>query len=155
MYREFLRERTRPLRDLSLCRLERSGRVVGSVLSIRNPVPTWWGEGDEKLRIDGETVPSWAGTGTEDYFGGGWAKGERYSHPFHGQPSGDGALQPGLATLARWHVPDPIPFSQSLAFDLELWHHEDVVVDLATTVFFYGARARSPFPEGKVPGFPE
>lgn len=33
----------------------------------------WWGEGDEKLFVDGEKFPSTFGTGSEDYVGYAWA----------------------------------------------------------------------------------
>lgn len=154
VYHEFMSQRTRPRSDLMLCDLERAGRVVGTVLSVSNPVPIWWGEGDEKLSFDGEAAPSWIGTGTEDYFGAAWGSGERFSHPFHGQPTSDGPKNQGTSTLVRWHVPDPIPFQDGLRFELELWHQESTVVSMASTVFFYGGRAKSPFPAGSVPAFP-
>ena len=63
------------------------------------PVPSghgsWWGEGDEKIWVDGESFPSIFGTGTEDYFGGAWgftgddpndARPCPYSGPFLGYP---------------------------------------------------------------------
>ena len=37
-----------------------------------NPVEAWWGEGDEKVFVDGEKFPSHFGTGTEDYYGYAW-----------------------------------------------------------------------------------
>ena len=38
---------------------------MGAMLNIMNPVIWWWGEGDEKVYIDGEEFPSIFGTGTE------------------------------------------------------------------------------------------
>jgi phage protein U len=40
---------------------------VGDTLTIMNPEEQWWGEGDEKIWVDGEDFPSLFGTGTEDY----------------------------------------------------------------------------------------
>ena len=151
VYREHKGLRTRPRRDFNLCDLTGSGHVVGTALTVRNPVDTFWGEGDDKIRIDGEATPSLWGTGTEDYFGLAYASTKTFSHPLHGQPVCDGAKNQGFTTLARWHVPDPIPFKKSLTFDLGIWHHEDTAIDLATTVFFYGGRARRPFPTGTTP----
>jgi hypothetical protein len=37
-----------------------------------NPVTIWWGEGDEKIWVDGEAFPSIFGTGTEDYYAYSW-----------------------------------------------------------------------------------
>ena len=44
-------------------------KYVGNMYQISNPVPNWWGEGDEKIYIDGEKFPGTFGTGTEDYYG--------------------------------------------------------------------------------------
>ena len=44
------------------------GHYVGTVLAVRTRSPAWFGEGDEKIYIDGEAKPSIWGTGTEDYF---------------------------------------------------------------------------------------
>ncbi|MEI9962647.1 MAG: DUF2961 domain-containing protein [Limisphaerales bacterium] len=49
------------------------GRFVGLGLHVYQTVDLspgpWWGEGDEKFFVDGEKIPSWFGTGSEDYFG--------------------------------------------------------------------------------------
>ena len=42
------------------------------MLAVRTRSPAWFGEGDEKIYIDGETRPSIWGTGTEDYFLSAW-----------------------------------------------------------------------------------
>jgi hypothetical protein len=44
------------------------GHYVGTVLAVRTRSPAWFGEGDEKIYIDGEKTASIWGTGTEDYF---------------------------------------------------------------------------------------
>ena len=48
------------------------GYYVGTVYSVRTRSPAWFGEGDEKIYIDGEERPSIRGTGTEDYFLSAW-----------------------------------------------------------------------------------
>jgi hypothetical protein len=46
---------------------------------------SWWGEGEVKIYIDGDTDhPTLSGTGTEDYIATGW---------------GQGQIQPSLARL--------------------------------------------------------
>jgi len=156
VYRESLGLATRPRRDLTLCDLRGAGRVVGVSLSVNNPVPQWWGEGDEKITVDGEPFPSWFGTGTEDYFNDAWSSGKVYSHTLHGQPVHDGAQHQGLATRVRWHLADAIPFTRSLRFDLGIWHHADTRLDLASTVFYYATpqtTTAAPFPRSDTPRF--
>jgi len=154
VYREGVNLDTRPFRDVNYLDATGTGKVVGCVLTILNPVRSWWGEGDEKVFIDGEKFPSIFGTGTEDYFGYAWCSPIRFSHPYHAQPTCDGPRNYGLTTVNRFHVLDPIPFTKSVRFDLELWHWKACRVDYCTTTFFYatpGTRDRAPFPAGRTP----
>ena len=61
------------------------GHYVGTVLAVRTRSPAWFGEGDEKIYIDGERKPSIQGTGTEDYFLCAWGL-KRTSTPYFGVP---------------------------------------------------------------------
>src|SRR5262249_25105062 len=49
---------TRPMRDWNYLQATGQGVFVGTAFSIDNPVKAWWGEGDEKIYVDGETFPS-------------------------------------------------------------------------------------------------
>ena len=61
--------RTRPFQDWHIATLEGTGQQVGTLLDVENPPGVaWWGEGDEKIYVDGESKASIWGTGTEDYF---------------------------------------------------------------------------------------
>ena len=55
-------------KDYVLLETQGKGHYVGTVLAVRMRSPAWFGEGDEKIYIDGEAKPSIWGTGTEDYF---------------------------------------------------------------------------------------
>lgn len=105
------------------------GVYVGSMLAIWNPTPYttlsggWWGEGDEKIYVDGESFPSTFGTGSEDYFGYAWSSPEVFSHPLIAQPRCDGPGNRGLTVNGRWHMLDAIPFESSIEFYMELLHH--------------------------------
>ena len=48
------------------------GHYVGVSYSILNQTTAWWGEGDDFIWIDGEQIPSFNGTGSEDYFCDAW-----------------------------------------------------------------------------------
>jgi len=61
--------KTPPPSDWNFIRLTGRGVYAGDSLAIFNPVATWYGEGDEKIWVDGESFPSHLGTGTEDYYG--------------------------------------------------------------------------------------
>ena len=105
------------------------GVFAGCAAMIMNPsgVPTaggnWWGEGDEKFLVDGETTPSTFGTGSEDYFNYSWSRPDLFDHPFCGQPLDSGPDTAGYVSNHRFQVLDAIPFEQSLAALMELWAH--------------------------------
>ena len=128
---------TRPRSDFSVLDADGPGRYVGTVLSVCNLTEAWWGEGDERITLDGEEFPSVFGTGTEDYFGFAWASPNTFSHPLFGQTQCDGPGNYGHSNMHRIMIGDAIPFQKSLKFDLEIWHWENVDLDLAATSFWY------------------
>lgn len=105
------------------------GVFAGCAAMIMNPsgVPTaggnWWGEGDEKFIVDGESAPSTFGTGSEDYFNYSWSRPDLFDHPFCGQPLDSGPDTSGYVSNHRFQMLDAIPFEKSLAALMELWAH--------------------------------
>jgi hypothetical protein len=129
---------TRPMLDWNYLDAHGRGVFVGASFSIANPTRTWWGEGDEKIYVDGETFPSFFGTGTEDYFGYAWCSNEPFTHAYHNQPRCDGPGNYGQTSVNRWHILDRIPFRRRFRFDMELWHWvADTRVDMAVTAYWY------------------
>lgn len=134
---EYDRGRTRPMRDLHFLVAEGEGRFVGSYLHVENPTAAWWGEGDEKMYVDGETFPSTFGTGTEDYYGYAWCCPDPFQRLFHGQPRCDGPGNFGHTGVFRWQTFDDIPYTKSMKFDLEMWHWADVTATWSRTTYWY------------------
>jgi hypothetical protein len=100
--------------------LETSGKghYVGTVLAVRMRSPAWFGEGDEKIFVDGETKPSIWGTGTEDYFLSAWGL-KTTGTPYFGVPFFDFRGVGGHTSAYRWHIADPLPFEKSLKVTFE------------------------------------
>src|SRR5882724_6175607 len=95
------------------------GHYVGTVLAVRTRSPAWFGEGDEKIYIDGETKPSIWGTGTEDYFLCAWGL-KQTSTPYFGVPYFDQwGIVGGHTSAYRWHINDPIVFNKGITVSLE------------------------------------
>ncbi|RJP30957.1 MAG: DUF2961 domain-containing protein [Phycisphaerales bacterium] len=123
-----------------------TGRYVGTALMLLNPidVPTpwggWWGEGDEKIFVDGDRTPSTFGTGSEDYFDYAWSAPDIFSHAYCGQPRNDGPGNRGFVTNHRWHVLDDLPFRSHFAFYLELFPHDRVPGMSYARIGYYYAR---------------
>jgi len=129
---------SRPMSDWTHMICKGKGRFVGTSLHVANPVKHWWGEGDEKIYVDGETFPSWFGTGSEDYFGYAWCNNTPFVHAYHNQPRVDGPLNYGNTSNNRFHVIDDIPFTRSFRFDLENWHsHGDTATTRAAVSYWY------------------
>jgi len=105
------------------------GALVGvaSILVNPSPVPTpggnWWGEGDEKIFVDGAPVPAAFGTGSEDYYNYAWSRPELFAHPYCGQPLTSGPGTAGYVSNHRFQIMERIPFARSIAVYLELYHH--------------------------------
>ncbi|MCC6680415.1 MAG: DUF2961 domain-containing protein [Phycisphaeraceae bacterium] len=123
--------------DFNYVTVEGKGVYVGDTLTIYNGHTRWWGEGDEKVYVDGETFPSHIGTGTEDYYGYAWCRPEKFSSPFHAQPYGQGNNHVDMSVNSRYRLLDGIPFTASLKFDMEVWHWAKTIIDYAPTTFWY------------------
>ncbi|MCK4960466.1 MAG: DUF2961 domain-containing protein, partial [Planctomycetes bacterium] len=108
-------------------------------LTIMNPVIGWWGEGDEKIWVDGDTFPSHFGTGTEDYYGYAWGgRSTRfYAWPFHAQVVGGTPSTYGYNVQTRTRALDAIPFKEKLQLDMEVWHPREVETAYAVGTYWY------------------
>lgn len=106
-------------KDYLVLETQGRGHYVGTVLSVRSRSPSWFGEGDEKVYIDGESKASIWGTGTEDYFLCAWGL-KKCSTPYFGVPYFDQWGIVGSHTSAyRWHLHDPFVFQQGIKVTFE------------------------------------
>ncbi|MGZ2411752.1 D-arabinan exo alpha-(1,3)/(1,5)-arabinofuranosidase (non-reducing end) [Sphingomonas sp. F9_3S_D5_B_2] len=96
------------------------GRFLGaSITVLTNPAyeKSWWGEGEVKVKLDGDGAqPSLVGTGTEDYIGSAWGQGA-YINRYQGAPVATWD-QHGIWSFYRFHIPDPIWFHHSIQVTL-------------------------------------
>jgi hypothetical protein len=118
------------------------GRFVGVACQIANPPmdprwrSNWWGEGDEKIFVDGALDA--LGTGSEDYFNYSWSHWQYFSHSYCGQPLCSGPGNCGFVSNHRLQILDDLPFHHSLQVALELWSHKPVTpLSYARTAYFY------------------
>ncbi len=128
---------TVPKRDWNFLQTVGPGRFVGVSFSVANPTLIWWGEGDEKIYVDGENFPSTFGTGTEDYFGYAWGNPSVFSSAYHSQPRADGPVNYGHVSNNRFHIIDSIPFSDEFRFDMEIWHWRDTEIGVSAVSYWY------------------
>ena len=139
------------------------GHYVGTYLAWQVNNSGWWGEGEVKFYLDGDTeFPTICGTGTEDYFGGAWnfehPKGQygTYSTAFLGLPQvivPDGLYRSQQRFgMYRWHIMDPIRFEEDLRVTIQAlgWRNDGRYLprqdDIASTAFWYQREPHTPHP---------
>jgi hypothetical protein len=87
------------------------GRFLGSNVSINaNPdyKDCWWGEGEVKIYLDGDTkYPTLVGSGTEDYIGTAWGQGQYFTYTAGCLIADSKNLQ---WAFYRYHISDPVYF---------------------------------------------
>ena len=141
-----------------------AGQYVGTYIAYGSHNTGWWGEGEVKFYIDGDTkFPTINGTGTEDYFGGSYNFENQHTHqyetftaPYTGlaqviRPDGLYDSQQRFG-MYRWHIPDPVRFTKDLKVTIQDlgWQGEGRYLplqdDIASTAFWYQTEPHAPFP---------
>jgi hypothetical protein len=144
------------------------GHYVGTYMAWGVNNNGWWGEGEIKFFIDGDSqFPTIAGTGTEDYFCGsydfdtkkpdGSVQYTEFTTPYSGLAQvirGDGhydVIQ--RFGLYRWHVMDPVRFEKDLKVTIQAlgWRsggrYLPLQDDMASTAFWYQTEPHAKFPK--------
>ena len=120
------------------------GHFIGTILQCQGTVPgmTLFFEGDDSTVVDGKLTLH--GTGSEDYFNGGWyAFPDRwdaaYSLPFHG--SLDYSLPYCRTGAYRFYLSDKIPFEKSFHHSIEHGPVNNNIPAIYTSLsFYYGSQ---------------
>ena len=118
-----------------------AGNLVGISHSMRGPPARRYLEGDERVYVDGRLALH--GTGTEDFYEGGWYFNHgTFSRPLTGNPvhRAGGPLCPGADCTGAYRllIGDSIPFSASLRFGFEHGNRNLVPAVYGTTAYWYG-----------------
>ena len=142
------------------------GVYVGTYLAWTALNSGWWGEGEVKFYIDGDTeYPTICDNGTEDYFGGAWNFGgygilpgkpeQVFNTPFIGLPlaSVNDPDGPKKFDMYRFHIEDCIGFEQDLRVTVDTigWRrdykkYKHTSEDVASVAFWYQAEPHGEFP---------
>ena len=146
------------------------GHYVGTYMAWGVNNAGWWGEGEIKFFMDGDTqFPTICGTGTEDYFCGAYdfdignqepdhpRAFTEYTTPYAGLPQvirPDGAYQSQTRFgMYRWHIMDPIRFTHDLRVTIQAlgWRRDRRYLplqdDIASVACWYQTLPTAPFPE--------
>jgi hypothetical protein len=94
------------------------GHYVGEHTDMQGDRGIGFLEGDEKIYADGETFPSIYGTGTEDFYTGGWYFDEGpFNLAYHGCTVKSDELS--RVSAYRYQIQDCVPFQHDLKVDIE------------------------------------
>ena len=99
-------------------------------------------EGAERVYTDGSASPQWYGTGTEDFYEGGWYfnNGTHFSDPLTGQPDqrteAGGCADYCVATY-RLMLADAVGYHSAIRFGIEHGKRNMVQPDYSSTAFLY------------------
>jgi len=143
------RDRVPPGEDVPLLQASGKGTFYGVSQTMRGTGtgsmnPLQFLEGDERSYVDGGASPAWHGTGTEDFYEGGWyflGASMPAATPFTALPAYEeetGSCAQQCVQAGRLLIGDSIPFANSLSFGIE---HGAVNTDPAAqswTSYWYG-----------------
>ncbi len=146
------------------------GQYVGTYIAFGAYDNGWWGEGEIKFFMDGDTqFPTICGTGTEDYFCGSYDFDSRqklngntesseyteFCSPYTGVPQvirGDGHYNVMQRFgMYRWHIADPVRFDKNLKVTIQDigWHLDGRYLprqdDIASVSYWYQTEPHNPF----------
>jgi hypothetical protein len=145
----FLHKRGDRWPDWPLLVVNGRGRFVGMTEHIWK-FGGWWGEGDEKIFVDGEKFPSTLGTGSEDYIGYAWAADPPFV-TFNSASAACSRLRGDAqedTSVCRFHLCDDIPFETGFQGFIEVMPNRDCRPALYDAcVYWYRERdAENPYP---------
>lgn len=116
------------------------GHFVGVIHSMKSTSSSrWYLEGDERFYIDKSQYPVLYGTGTEDYYNGGWYfQNGPFNTPVHGNQH---HLTPqGIDWTAcyRLHLADRVPFRTHILAGIEHGGNNDASAHYSSVAYWYG-----------------
>jgi len=144
------------------------GHYVGTYMAWGVHNNGWWGEGELKFYMDGDSkFPTIAYTGTEDYFCGsydfdarapdGTIQYHEFTTPYAGLPQvirGDGHYQVMQRFgLYRWHIMDPVRFMNDIKVTIQAlgWRsggrYLPLQDDISSVAFWYQTEPHAKFPK--------
>ncbi len=124
------------------------GHFVGVTQAVLQNEVGWFGEGDDMIFIDGDTMPTINGTGTEDYFNGAWGYGgQQFANLHQGVPyTVDPERIGGRYCQYRWHIESPIAFEKSIKVTIEHGTANDRSDNFYSTAYWYQIEPHAAFP---------
>lgn len=137
---------TRPGRYWTFLQTRGTGTFMGVTLTMRGPDPSLYLEGNERGYVDEARQPQLQGTGTEDFFDGGWYFWDfLFTLPLsgytnHATSSVGACLTPTCKTAYRLMIADAVPFSHSILYEIQHGPQNNVSAIYSSTAYWYQRR---------------
>jgi hypothetical protein len=143
---------TQPGDDVLMLDTSGSGKFVGVTQSMQGPPSRAFLEGDERIYVDGNQTPVIQGTGTEDFYNGGYYFDHgTYSNPMSGNPlhqvQSIGGSDFDQTVAYRFLLQDAVSFRNHIRVSIEHGPVDDVQADEWTLAYYY----QLPSPPGTLP----
>ncbi|MGZ6790764.1 MAG: DUF2961 domain-containing protein, partial [Mycobacteriaceae bacterium] len=123
------------------------GKFVGVTHTMVGSPTRSYLEGDERAYIDGSRTPQIQGTGTEDFYQGGWYFNRgTFTDPTHGNPvheTGAVGCPAGSDCTGTYRlmIADAVPFHSALTVGIEHGAVNDAPAKYSSTAYWYGRSA--------------
>jgi Protein of unknown function (DUF2961) len=129
-------------RDWTFLRTRGAGTFMGVTQTMAGPDPPYYLEGNERAWVDGSVRPLIQGTGTEDFYLGGWYFYKRtFTEALSGSPvlgsPATGCPRPTCRTAYRLLVADAVPFDRSIRYEIEHGPRNEVKALYGSTAYWY------------------
>ncbi|MCJ7550630.1 MAG: DUF2961 domain-containing protein, partial [Anaerolineae bacterium] len=154
---QFRRVNPLPYKDIFtiLDGVKGQGHYVGTYMAWGVNNRGWWGEGEIKFFMDGDSKwPTICGTGTEDYFCGSYDFENQVTHEYEEFTTPYAGLHQVIRPdrlyhsqmrfgMYRWHIADPVRFQQDLKVTMQAlgWHsggrYLPLQDDIASVAYWY------------------
>lgn len=140
---------TRPGKDWVFLRTSGAGSFVGVTMTMKGTDPPVYLEGNERAFVDGAGRPQIQGTGTEDFFDGGWYFWDHlFTLPLSGftahQTPADGCPRATCKTAYRLMIADAVPFTRSILYEIQHGDRDRANAIYSSTAYWYQLRESRP-----------
>ena len=124
--------------DILMLDTEGAGHVVGVVESMMGPTDRSYLEGDERIYVDDSGSPAIYGTGTEDFYNGGWYFDHGlFTQPTHGNTAHVADTNFDRTAAYRFFLQDALPFRKHIRVGIEHGTGNSVSENVWTLVYYY------------------
>ena len=124
--------------DVAVLDTAGSGSFIGVTASFAGDALRSYLEGDERIYVDDDNTPAFYGTGTEDFFNGGFYFDHGpYTQPLSGNPAHLAAGGVDRTSAYRFFLQDAVPFRRRIRVSLQHGGHNEATADVWTLAYYY------------------